>query len=159
MDVPQCILSLYLTQRQTPLPDPQEWGWPRHACLSDWLSFSLCDFCPSFYTLSLLAPNARAPHCANSLPALLFLLTILSNSSFYSNISMKILLPVFCLPEIHSNPLTTDVSMFLCYHSKKLRIYSLSYFFTEHSMDFWDRGEFNKISDSNNWILKSCEDF
>lgn len=55
---------------------------------------------------------------------------------------------VFCLPKIHSNLLTAGVSLLPV--SEALWVYALSYFFTEHSTDFRDTGEFNKISDSNN---------
>lgn len=120
-------------------------------CLSVWFSISHHDFCPSSYAFSSLAPDSRELHCAKLLlvPLQLFLLNILSDGSFYSNISIKVLPSVFCLPEIHSNLLTADVS--LLPFSEALQIYSLSYFFPEHSMDFWDREEFNEISDSNNW--------
>ena len=156
---PRIFLDLYLTLRQTALPDVQEWGWSEHALLSDWFSINHCDFCPSFHTLSSLAPNSKELYCAKSLlaPLQLFLLNKLSTSSFYSNISIKMLPSVFCFPEIRSNLLTADVS--LLPFSKTLRIYSLSYFFTEHSMDFWDTGEFNKFSYSNNWNQISYENF
>ena len=144
-------LNLYLTPRQTALPDAQEWRWPEHARPSDWFSISHCDCCPSYHTLSSSAPNFQEQHSAKSLlvPLRLFLLNILSNNSFYSNISIKMLPSVFCLPKIHSNILTADVSLLPV--SEALWVYALSYFFTEHSTDFWDTGEFNNISDSNNW--------
>ena len=152
-------LNLYLTLRQTALPNAQEWGWPEHARLLDWFSINHCDCCPFFHTLSSFAPNLQEQHSAKSLlaPLQLFLLNILSNNSFYSNISIKILPSVFFLPKIHSNLLTADVSLLPV--SEGLWIYALSYFFTEHSMDFWDTGEFNKISDSNNWNKVSWENF
>ena len=133
-------------------------AWAR-TCLSDWVSISHRASCPPSHTFSSLALDSREPHCAKSLwaPLQLFLLNILSNSSFYSNISIKVLPSVFCLPEIYSNLLTADVS--LLPFSEALWIYSLSYFFTEHCMDFWDTREFNKIPDSNNWNQKSCEKF
>lgn len=88
-------------------------------CLSVWFSISHHDFCPSSHTLSSLAPNSRELHCAKLLlvPLQLFLLNILSDHSFYSNISIKVLPSVFCLPEIHSN---LWLLMFLCCHSLKL---------------------------------------
>lgn len=141
--------NLYLALKQMSLPNAQEWGWPEHAYVfSVWYSISHHDFCLTSHTLSSLAPNSRELHCAKLLlvPLQVFLLNILSNHSFYSNISIKVFPSVFCLSGIHSNLLTADVSLLpFC---EALWIYSLSYFFTEHSMDFWDREEFNGISDS-----------
>lgn len=130
-------------------------AWNAH--LSDWISISHCTFCLSFHTLSSF--QFQELHCTKLLltSLQLFLLNVLSNSSFYSNIFFNVLPSVFCLPEIHPYVLTADVSLLT--FSEALGIYSLSYFFTEHSMDFLDRGAFNEISDSNNWNQKSCKNF